>query len=70
MNDTQTTVLRFMTEYQQVFKRPPTMDEIRSVTAPLTWRSSVRHVLESLLKQGYLEIAAPPRCGRRYRVTQ
>jgi len=68
MKPTQEEVLKFMAQYQTILSRPPTMNEIVASCPSLNWRSSARYVIQSLLKQGLLEIVAPSGCGRRYKV--
>ena len=66
MTETEQTVLRFMSNYQRLTGRPPTMAEIQLQCPALAWRSSVRYVLGRLVDRGLLVLVAPTNYSRRY----
>jgi len=61
-------VLAYMREYQNIFIKPPTLQDIARGVEGLNWRSSVRYTLESLLSDGRVELVAPSGYSRRYRL--
>ena len=71
MENTQTLtkdqVWRWMLEFQQTHGQLPKMEEIREAFDHLNWRSSVRHVLRTLVSEGRVVTVDEPGTARRYR---
>lgn len=65
--ETRHEVWQWMLDYQKQNGRLAKMEEIKRAHDTLNWRSSVRHDLQVLLKEGKVEAVDEPGTARRYR---
>ena len=65
--ETRDQVWQWMLAYQEKNGRLAKMEEIKEARPTLNWRSSVRHNLQVLLKEGRVEVVDDPGTARRYR---
>jgi len=68
MASTDENVLSFMYSYQRQYGRPPVLQEIVDSVDGLNYRSSVRYVLEKLVKEGAVIELRDKRLRMRYAV--
>lgn len=57
----------WMLSYQEAFGEPPTLREVANAHESMSFRSSARHTLHSLILRGRVEIVKPEGHSRRYR---
>ena len=57
----------WMIRYQQANGEPPTLDEVAEAMKSMSFRSSARHTLHSLIMREMVTIVKPEGCARRYK---
>lgn len=68
--DTRDTVHKFMLEYQKERGKPPTLEDIMDDVDGLNFKSSARHTVESLIRDGRVAVSSDAGKSRRYQAVE